>query len=111
MCEGARLRNRPNHRPQPLLFAALKHHTCDCPRPLFVWCLKWRVRRLDEVLAPPRVRCVARRPGGGRKRPACEAVTVRHTAFSADGTHLVGGCDDGSVYIWRLGAAVEEAAE
>ena len=66
---------------------------------------------VDEVLAPPRVRCVARRPGGGRKRPACEAVTVRHTAFSADGTHLVGGCDDGSVYIWRLGAAVEEAAE
>jgi len=65
------------------------------------------VCEVDAVRAPPLVRCVARR-GGGRKR-ACALVTVRHTAFSPDASHLVGGCDDGSVYIWRLGSAVDDA--
>jgi len=67
------------------------------------------VCEVDAVRAPPLVRCVARR-GGGRKRAAA-LVTVRHTAFSPDASHLVGGCDDGSVYIWRLGSAVDDATE
>ena len=67
------------------------------------------VCEVDAVRAPPLVRCVARR-GSGRKR-ACALVTVRHTAFSPDASHLVGGCDDGSVYIWRLGSAVDDATE
>ena len=67
------------------------------------------VCEVDAVRAPPLVRCLARR-GGGRKR-ACALVTVRHTAFSSDASHLVGGCDDGSVYIWRLGSAVDDATD
>ena len=67
------------------------------------------VCEVDAVRAPPLVRCLARR-GSGRKR-ACALVTVRHTAFSSDASHLVGGCDDGSVYIWRLGSAVDDATD
>ena len=67
----------------------------------------WEV---DAPLAKPTARCTVRAGGGGggkksRGAATVPGVTVRHTALSHGGGHLVGVSDEGSVYVWSLGAA------
>ena len=61
----------------------------------------WAVDGMHVNPKPLATLTIPHKPAGSARKCLNKTV-VRHTAFSADGVHLVCGCDDGSVCVWQL---------